>query len=219
MSKKENITAVEPEVAATVSKNKRMRKILAVSGVGVAAIVIGVLVYIYGFRNPAIEKDRRAIENADLVALTTMDDSTQVATYDKVAAENKYKGGNRAKYESAIRLYAMGDYEGALDRISGYKAEDDVVGSLSYTLKGDCLVQLDRLEDAVSAFEKAVSQSDNHPQLAPYNLTKKAVVLSALGKHAEAADIYKAIAKDYPHYAEMSNNEARMLQEEGLASI
>lgn len=211
---KENIV---PEEGTSAQKAKNIRSILMWSSIALAAVVLGVLLYIFVYREPAIKKGDEAIAQADRVAFFENDDSTALAMYETVAAEHGFNAGNRATLEAAIRHYAKGDYQKALDYVEDYDATDNVVGALAYGLKGDCLVNLDKLDDAVKAFDKAISRSDNNPQLIPYFMTKKAVIFSAQKKFDEAAGIYSEIEEKYPSYAAQNAVESRRVQAESFA--
>lgn len=217
MKEQEQFKSVEAEEAAAKA-GARLGKTLAWIGVCIALITIGVLVYIFAIRNPGTQKGHEAIAPVDLMALNEEPDSVLLQGYGEVADNSSYDAANRATYMSACLAYKLGDYQKALDYINDYSGKDKVVAALAYGIKGDCLVNLDRLDDAVSAFNKALDTCDENPQLAPYFLTKKAVVLSAMGKHAEAAKAYKEIEDKYPFNA-YDSTRSRRLQEEALAEI
>ncbi|MDE6365986.1 MAG: tetratricopeptide repeat protein [Muribaculaceae bacterium] len=206
-----------PAEESNVTADNKARSIMMWASIIIAVVVIGVLLYIFAYKQPAVEKGNRAIGEADRIAMFEGNDSTALAAYQAVAADHGFDAGNRANLESAVLLYQKGEYQQALDYVSKYDATDNVVGPLAYGLKGDCLVNLDKYADAVKAFDKAISASDNNPQLVPYFLNKKAVVLSAEGKHAEAAKAYKEIEQKYPYYAQRAAIEGRRVQAEALA--
>ena len=207
------LPADEPQVA----RDKKIRSILMWGSIIIALIVLGVIVYIYAVREPGIQKANDAIAEADRIALFEGNDSTALAAYENVANNYGYDAGNRAKLQSAIILYSQGKYQEALDYLNNYKSTDHIIGATALGLKGDCLVNLDKYDDAISAFDKAIKQADGNPQLVPYFLSKKATVLAAQNKHAEAADIYAEIEKEYPDYAAQTRAEAHRLQQEALA--
>lgn len=211
---KENIL---PEDQPSVMNQKKARSIMMWASIIVAVIVLGVLLYIFAYRQPAIKSGDEAIAQADRVAFFENDDSLALAAYQAVAAEHGFSAGNRATLESAIRLYQQGNYEEALKYVNDYDAKDNVVGALAYGLKGDCLVNLDKFDDALKAFDKAIKQSKNNPQLVPYFLTKKAVILSEQKKFDKAAEIYAQIEKQYPTYAAQNATESRRVQAEAFA--
>lgn len=206
-----------PAEETSVKNAKKARTIMMWASVIVAVIVIGVLLYIFAYKQPAIQKGNEAISAADRVALFENNDSTALAMYEAVAAEHGFDAGNRATLEAAIRYYQKGDYQKALDYVNNYDATDNVVGALAYGLKGDCLVNLDKNSDAIKAFDKAISQCDKNPHLVPYFMSKKAVVLCAEKKYAEAAEIYSSIEKQYPSYAAQNGVESRRVQAEAFA--
>lgn len=207
---KEPITpAEEPKI----KKESKARSIMIWATVIASVIVIGVICYIYLYRQPAIAKGDEAIAPADRAAME-QNDSLALQLYEKVAANNGFYAGDRAKLEAAELLYSKGDYKKALQYVEDYSPKDKVVGALAYGLKGDCLVNLDRNSDAISAYDKAISQSDNNPQLVPYFLGKKATVLMAEKKNAEAAEILRTIENKYPAFAAQNGIEARRVQAE-----
>lgn len=218
MTNTDNLQSVEAEQAA-VQSSARLRKIFAWAGVAIAVVTVGVLAYIFAYRNPAIQNGDKAIGSVDAMAVSGASDSILVEAYKEVADNHGFSAGNRADYMAAVLLYQQGDYQQALDRINKFSASDKVIASLAEALKGDCLVNLDLNADALKAFDSAMSKCDNNPQLMPYYMTKKAVILSYEGKHAESAKLYKEIEKQYPHYAYSTTTHSRMLQEEGMAEI
>lgn len=215
MSTNEPILPAEGE---KVKESANARNIALWSVIGVVVIVLGVVLYIFAYRQPAIEAGNEAIAEADRIAMTESNDSVVLAAYESVAAGHGFDAGNRAKLECAIILYRQGEYQKALDYVSDYDATDAVVAPLAYGLKGDCLVNLDRNSDALGAFSKAISAADNNPQLVPYFLGKKATVQMAEQKYADAVEAYKEIEKNYPVYAQRTGVEGRRLQAEALAA-
>ncbi|MDE7334765.1 MAG: tetratricopeptide repeat protein [Muribaculaceae bacterium] len=206
-----------PAEESSVETVNKARKIMMWATIAVAIVVIGVLLYIFAYKQPAVAKGNEAIGEADRIAMFEGNDSIALAAYEAVVANHGFDAGNRAALESAIILYRQGEYQKALDYVEKYSATDNVVAPLAYGLKGDCLVNLDKFAEAVKAFNKAISASDNNPQLVPYFLQKKAVVLCAEGNYAEAAQAYKEIEEKYPFYAQRAGIEGRRIQAEAQA--
>ncbi|MDE7119311.1 MAG: hypothetical protein K2O10_01750, partial [Muribaculaceae bacterium] len=69
-----------------------------------------------------------------------------------------------------------------------------------YGLQGDCLVNLDRLDEAVGKFKKAVKVSDENPAFTPYFMIKLARVYDAQKKYADEAEVLQAVKDLYPYY-------------------
>lgn len=208
---------IRPAEAGEVKNDQKVRSIMMWASIVIAIIVIGTIAYIFGYRQPAVEKGNAAIGAADRIALFEGNDSLALEAYQNVADKYGFAAGNRAKLQSAIILYRQGKYEEALKYVDGYRATDNIIGATALALKGDCLVNLDKYADAVKAYDKAISKADKNPQLVPYLLNKKAVVLMALEKYADAANVYKTIETEYPGFASTVNAEGRRLQCKSLA--
>lgn len=213
MSEKEQIL---PQEENSVKNQAKARAIMMWVSIVVAVVVIGVLTYIYLYKQPAVEKGNDAIGQADMIAMFQNNDSTALAAYQQVAKDHGFDAGNRANLEAAILLFQKGDYQEALDYVNKYDSTDDVVAPLALGLKGDCLVNLDRNADAIKAFKKAISECDENPQLVPYFLQKLATIYSAEGKYTEAVKAYKEIEDEYPIYAQRASIEGRRVQAEAL---
>ncbi len=201
----------EPIVSADekIIRDKKVRSIMMWGSIACAVIVIGAIAYFYGYRQPQIQAGNDAIGEADLEALFGSNDSIALAQYEAVANTYGFDAGNRAALAAAELLYKKGEYAQALDYLNKFSPSDEVIGALALSLKGDCLVNLDKNEEALDAFEEAEDQADNNPQLTPYLLNKQGVVMMALGKYADAAAVYDRIEREYPNFAYQCNAEAR----------
>lgn len=206
-----------PAESTQVKTDNKVRSIMMWASIAVAVIVVGTIAYIFGIRQPAIQAGNEAIGQADIEAILGTNDSTALEAYKNVAANHGGDAGNRATLAAATYLYHMGEYEECLTYVSKFKPTDHLVGALAYALKGDCLVNLDRLDEAIKAFDKGIKQADKNPQVVPYLLNKEAVVYAAQGNNARAAELYKEIRTEYPDFAATINAEGRQLQNEALA--
>lgn len=183
-------------LSESVQKNKK--NIAIVAGI-VAVIVIGVLVYIFLINKPAVAKQDNAIGQADRELLMTGNDSIATVMYQQVA-EGGHDAGNRAKLMAAIGLYKQAKYDDAIKYLEAYSASDDIIGAASLSLLGDCYVNTDKLDKAVTAFKDAISQSDNNAYYTPVFMVKLAHVYNAQGKHADEAALYQEIVDKYPEF-------------------
>lgn len=214
-NKPNNIPEAESQQVELFSEKTR-KTIIRISA-GVLGIIAIVLIYIFAVRNPSINSANEAIAAVDILAMNQEADSVLLQNYAEVAANHGGAAGNRASYMAAVLSFQNGNYEEALGYIEDYSGDDVLISALACGIKGDCLVNLDRLDEAVKAFSEAINIADKNERLVPYFMTKKATVLSAMGNHEEAAAIYEKITKEYPTQMP-SNTNARMLQEKGLAS-
>lgn len=162
-------------------------------------VVIGLgLGYYYG-KKSAKEDAGEMIGKAD-IELMQGNDSVALAQYQAVAAEYSNGVANRANLNAAILLYQKGKYEEALKAVENYDVEEELVGAASQSLKGDCLVNLKKYDEAVAAYDKAISVANGNELYAPVFMMKKATVLSAQQKYSEAAAIYQNIKDNYSKY-------------------
>ena len=201
-----------PAEEPVVRNDKRIRSIMMWCSILLAAIVVGTIAYIYGYRQPGND----AIGAADSEMIMG-NDSVALAMYEQVAADHGFAAGNRAALQAAIILYDKGEYEKALGYLGDFSTSDEVIGACAEGLKGDCLANLDRLADASKAFKSAISKADGNPVLTPYFLTKRAHILEAMGEYADAAAAYKTVETEYPNFGRQTAAESHRLKAESLA--
>lgn len=194
-------------MTAKVQDNK---KIIAIASAAVVGIAVLVICYFTFFRNPAIQKANDTIGAADL-QLALGNDSVAMAQYMNLADNGSYDAANRAALESAILLYGQGKYEEALKYVEKYSAKDDVIGAGAYSLQGDCLVNLDRLDEAVKAYNKAIDKSDENPAYTPFFMMKLARVYRAQNNFKEEAEVLEDINEEYPLYGQQHNVDVEKL--------
>lgn len=217
MAKKQNVEETRTSIdnlndslTNLPARLKESRKIITVAAFIVAVIVAAVLVYLFAFRAPGIKKADSVAGMADIQLITQANDSLAIELYSQ-AADAGYDSGNRARLQAAILLYNQGNYAEALKMADDYSPKDNIIGAAAYSLKGDCYVNLDNLDDAVSAFKKAISQSDKNEYYTPLFMLKLGRVYEAQGKWSDAADLYQQIMDDYPVYNRDVNNNVEKL--------
>lgn len=193
------LEAINDSLTSMTNKVQDNKKLITICSLAVVAVVVIILAYVYFFRGPGINKANDAIGTADLT-LAQGNDSVALAQYMNVADEYGYDAANRAALQSAILLYQKGDYEKALDYLSKYSAKEEIIGSAAYSLKGDCYVNLDKLQDAVKCYKDAISQSDENPAYTPYFMLKLARVYEAQKKYADQLSTLEKIKAEYPSY-------------------
>lgn len=222
-TKKENImeknnpTPAQVEVSEDiVAKAKANKKTLMYVFIGAVVIIIAALIGIMVAQNGSKKADE-AVAKADAAAAVGLNDSTTLALYQD-AAKAGYKSGNRAAAEAGIRLYQQGKYEEAIKYLDDASLDDHVAAPGVYALMGDCYVNLDQNEKAISCYKKAVSKADENPEIVPFILIKEANVYRAMGKYADEAKAYKTILDDYPTYVAASRTDIKKYYERAKAS-
>ena len=171
--------------------------------IAIAVIALLAIGYIYGIRNPNMQKAKDQIGKADLELLQGNQDEA-LKDYEKVASEFGNKPAERAHLNAAILLYQKGEYEKAVKHLEDYSASGNLIAPVSQSLLGDCYVNLKKLDKAVIAYDKAISMAGDNDAYAPAFMIKKATVLHEQKKYAEEADIYQTILDKYPMYGQQT---------------
>ncbi len=197
--------------APAPEKKVNKKAIITVAAIILAIVVIGLIWFFIS--SSASKKADEAIALAD----TELNDSIALDRYMEAAALGS-KSGNRAKLEAAIRLYQKGDYQKAISYLEDASTDSKVVEAGKYTLLGDCYVNLENYDKALSCYDKAISAADNNPQVVPFVLVKKANIYRAQGKYDEEYKAYQTIFDKYPEYANNLSFDIRKYAERAKAA-
>lgn len=189
----ESLSSIEQHV-------EHNKKIITWSVIGIVAVAVIVLGYIYGIRNPNIEKAKAEISLADMQAAQG-NDSIALAQYKAVADSYSSEPANRAALEAGIRLYTAGKYQEAINYLLKYDITESMIGASSQSLIGDCYVNLKQYDEAIKYFEKAIKLSDDNPLYTPLFMMKEATVYRELKNYKAEVELYKTIDSKYPEFA------------------
>ena len=174
------------------------KKIIFIA-VGVILVVAAfVMSYLFIYRNPHMEKAFEAYNTVETQALT---DSVAAEQYMNVA--NQYSSdapGKLAALEAGEALYNQGRYEEAAEYLKKFSCKDDVLEANALVLTGDCYVNLQKYDEAINYYQKAVRKANNNPQIVPRVLLKEANVYDAQGNYGKALDCYQQIKNNYPEF-------------------
>lgn len=205
------IDSINDSLSKAELRIQNNKKIIMWVSIGIAAIVAGILIYVYGFYRPAVNKANNEFglaSNAYLSA-TAMGQPSDTILLEQIqifedAAANGHDGGNNATLMAAILSYQVGDYQKALDLLDDYDRSDEVIAATSRALEGDCYVNLGNFDKGLDAFRKAQKEAKGNPILVPYLLLKQANVLRELKKYSEEAAIYETLLEKYPRYQQQT---------------
>ena len=186
----ETLTSVEQHV-------ENNKKIIIWSLAGIVAVAAVILLYYYGIYAPNKKASSDAISKAD-IELAMGNDSTALAQYMQVADEFSGAQADRAALQSAIILYQKGKFEEAVKYLDDASFDENLVAPAAASLKGDCYVNLNNLDKAISCYDKAIKSSNDNALYTPLFMLKKATVLNEQSKIADALAIYEAIQSKYP---------------------
>ncbi len=200
-----------------VEKNQ---KIIFGGLVTVAVIILGYLAY----NNFVVEPNE--IEAADELAYPKSyfeQAQTNTAVADSLynlslnGADGKYglvdivdtygstNAGNLAKYMAGIAYLKTGDYENAIDYLSKFSSDDEILSALALGNIGDAFAEINQLEDALKYYLDAANVKDNNFTSALY-LFKAGNVAMQLEKYSDAENYFTRIKNEYG-----TSDEARMI--------
>ena len=209
MAKKQNQSArttleeVNESLTSAAQRIEDNKKYINWALIAIAVIALLAIGYIYGIRNPNLEKAKTQIGEADLELMQGNQDEA-LKDFEKVAAEFSNKPAERAHLNAAILLYQKGEYEKAAKHLEDYSAAGNLIGPASKSLLGDCYVNLKKYDKAMSAFDQAIKMANGNELYAPAFMMKKATVLHSQKKYAEEAAIYQEIKDKYLMYVQQS---------------
>ena len=174
------------------------KKAMGVAMCGILLVAALTFAYLYPY---SIPRSNKAMEAYNKVEFTAANDSAAAAAYKKVADEyGSTKGGKLAALSAAESLYETGNYAEAAKYLDKFNSDDEIINANAEMLLGDCYVNLNKLDDAIGAFKKALDDGKGNPQIAPRALLKLAVVYDTQNKYSDALKCYETIKKDYPEF-------------------
>lgn len=184
----------QQEALAAEGKKNQTKKIVTITGIIVAALVVIVLVWMSVVSHRSAKAD-------EAIALADVEQNDSIALkYYQDAAKLGQKSGNRAKLHAAILLYQDGKYQDAINYLKDASVKSDLVEAGQYSLMGDCYVNLKDYDKALKCYDEAIDAADENPQVVPFVLVKMANVYRAQQNYAAEAKAYETIIKDYPGY-------------------
>ncbi len=188
----ESLSGIEKKV----EENKKVIVWAVGAIVAIAAVIFG---YVYLFQNPNLESAKEEIAKADN-SLALGQDSIALNEYMAVADNYSNDAAVRAGLNAGILLFKEGKYEEAINYIKKYDGEGVLVGPASQALLGDCYVNLEKYDDAIKCFDKAISLAGDNELYAPLFILKKATVLREQAKYAEEVKALQTIKDKFPAF-------------------
>lgn len=122
---------------------------------------------------------------------------------------------NLAHYYLGICYLKKGQYEKAIEFLSGYDAEDDITGAIALGGIGDANLELGKNEEALKYYKKAAEWDDN-AFTAPIYLKKTATVYELQNDYKSALETYTKIKRDFPMSTEGRDVERFIARAQGM---
>jgi len=111
------------------------------------------------------------------------------------------KSANLSHYYAGICYLRMGDFEGAIEELKKFDANDVMVATVALGAMGDAYVELGELKEALSFYIKAAARKKND-FTTPIYLKKTGLVYEEMGEYDKAIQMYESIEKEYPQSQE-----------------
>ena len=104
--------------------------------------------------------------------------------------------GNLANYYAGISYLHLGEFEEAISYLKKFKTSNIELKSIAAGAMGDAQLELGNKEEAIKAYNKAIS-SPTSEITTPYYLLKIGIVYEELGENDKALASYKTIKEEY----------------------
>ena len=198
----EKFAAVEETLSRTeqwVENNQKTLSTIVFTIVGVIALFLAFdKFYLEPVNERAQQKLFKSVNyfEADSFNLALYGVNDEYGLLDIVDEYGSSDAGNLANYYAGISFLNMGDYESAIDYLSDFSSDDEVVSSIAFGSMGDAYMNIGEFEDAINFWTKAAFNSKNY-FTTPIYLKRAAMALEENGNIDRALEYYSTIKKDY----------------------
>jgi tetratricopeptide (TPR) repeat protein len=125
--------------------------------------------------------------------------------FEKIVSDySNTKAANLAYFYLGTAYLNKGEFRKAIDNLTNYRGDDNMVAAEAYGNIGDAYVELKDYDKAGTYFKKAADKASNK-FLSPFYLKKLGLVYEAQNDNKSASETYKQIKSDYPTSAEAQN--------------
>lgn len=153
------------------------------------------------------------------IMVNSADGAKQMMGFEQVAEEyGLTKSGNLANYYAGICYLRTGKFEQAIEFLSKYSGEDEVISSIALGAIGDCNMELNRVDDAIKYYSKAAENSRN-TFTAPLYLKKAGFAYEQKGNYSNALEAYERIQKEFPRSEEGKEIERDIAKVKALGNL
>ncbi|WP_407277249.1 tetratricopeptide repeat protein [Tenacibaculum maritimum] len=115
---------------------------------------------------------------------------------DIVSKFNGTKAGNLANYYAGISYLKMKKYEQAIEYLSNFSSDDELLGPTALGAIGDAFADINQLDDALSYYEKAAHKKINN-YTTPLFLFKAGQIAMTLKEYRKADKLFTEIKDDF----------------------
>lgn len=106
------------------------------------------------------------------------------------------KSGKLANFYAGSAYLSKGEFQKAIDYLEDFKSKDVFLSSGAKAMIGDCYLELNKIDDAIKNYEKAITTSNE--MTTPFVLFKLGVAYEMKKDNKKALETYKKIKSDFP---------------------
>lgn len=219
--------AGEIDINETINKAEGFlaenKKSITIIGGAIVAVILGYFGYTQLIVKPQEENARKEMFVAetyfkkDSVDKALNGDGQFMGFLEIIDTYGSSKAANLSHYYAGMCYMKKGEWDNALEYLSGYDAEDDVTGALALGAMGDANLELGKKDEAETLYRKAADW-DNNEFTAPIFLFKLALVKELKNDYKGAAEIYERIKKDFPKSTEAREIEKFIIRAQNMAN-
>ena len=177
-------------------------------GVALVIVVLGVLAY-FGYQHFVVFPQNEEATIAYLTAQKNLEEGKDDLALGGKSTNPGFKGmadnfsgtnaGKLSAYNAGLIEFRKGNYQKAYDLLSEFSSDNKILMALKVGAMGDCMVNLNKNEDALSMFDKAISASND--EFTSFYFTRKAGILAlGLKKQDIAKKYFLDIEEKYQDY-------------------
>ena len=151
----------------------------------------------------------------DSLQLAINGDGQNYGFIDIVDEYSGTKSANLAHYYLGICYRNTGEFEYAIDELKSFSSDDIMISAVALGAIGDCYMELNDVDNAISYYEKAAAHNENN-LTSPAYLFKAGLAYEDLQDFAAAEKKYLAIKENYPDSREAQTIEKYIARVEAL---
>ena len=126
------------------------------------------------------------------------------------------KSGNLAKYYLGICYLKQGDFQNAIDNLTSFSSDDQIVGPMAIGATGDAYMELGQTDKAIEYYLKAAKKKDNDFTASMF-LQKAGWAYEILGQYDKAIEVYTKIQKEHNKSFEARDIDKYIARAKGLS--
>jgi tetratricopeptide (TPR) repeat protein len=198
------------------------RKSISIIGGGILLVILGYFAYTNFIVKPQEENAQKEMFMAeryfqqDSIDKAINGDGQFPGFIEIIDNYGSSNSANLAHYYLGMSYMKKGEWENAIEYLSGYDAEDDITGALALGAIGDAHMELGDKDEALKFYMKAIDYDKNQFTSAIF-LMKAATVKELNNDYKGAAELYERIKKDYPQSTEARDIERYLARAHALA--